>query len=235
MQDYYQEMAEEIEQLLKEEKYDEADVIVKREMKMPYIPSDFEKILKRAAREIRFHQAEKERTRVLSPEEIFEKLNSADPDLQLMAAEKLSSINLREYTEELQNYFQNSPAEEAAALAIECIAEQEINDEFEYVKDGVEYSFYGDTVTPVSKSKGYISAESLLNEWLQNDHPDLLHLCRMSLVHDCFMYLPLSYEEEEAEALALAQVKNITSMMGMESVYEDLLKQLENEKPGLLS
>ena len=119
----------------------------------------------------------------------------------------------------------DDPYPEAAALIVEAIAEQEIQDEFIWNKDGVEYTFYGDSLVPCSHSKGFLKANALLNQWL-NKNPDMYEMAKTMLVHDVFMFLPLSYEEDEGQSLAFDILEEITRMMDRNDILEDVKKQI---------
>ena len=46
------------------------------------------------------------------------------------------------------------------------------------------------------------------------------------LVHDVFMFLPLSYEEDEGQSLAFDILEEITRMMDRNDILEDVKKQI---------
>ena len=141
---------------------------------------------------------------------------------QLYAAGKLAGRNLRDIIPELQDYLSKDPCPEAAALIIDAIGQQEINDEFEYTKDGIEYSFWGDMVTPVARSEGFLAAMDLVSTWLMNDEPVLYEMTRKLLIHQAYLYLPLSIDPDEAEYFALGCVKETCELMGEEDMYHKI-------------
>ena len=55
MENYYTEIIEEIKQLLQQEKYDDANFLLRKELEMPYIPQEVEKELKQLQKECTFY------------------------------------------------------------------------------------------------------------------------------------------------------------------------------------
>ena len=59
MAGYYDETLEEIRNLMEEGEYEEALYMIRKELKMPYVPSDFEKSIRSLARDIKAAMNEK--------------------------------------------------------------------------------------------------------------------------------------------------------------------------------
>jgi hypothetical protein len=224
MGNYYDEVLEEIRGLLKEGKTTEAKVICDRELSMPYIPPETEKELRKLKKDISYAASEKAGTKVDAPDTILERLKG-DAQSQLSAAAAVGSLNLNQYLDEIHAYLEGNPFPEAAALIIEAIAEQEIGDEFTYHKDGAEYDFWGDAVTPAAEGAGFRRALKDLQEWLANENPDLYEMAKTLLVHEVYMFLPLSYEEEEGDMLAEAMLKQVSEMMDDGAVYAEVMER----------
>lgn len=223
MASYYDEILEEIQDLMDENKNEEAMQMVKKELSMPYIPSDVEPQLKKLKRELDYRcSLDRNRTEV-SLDALLEKLHGKEAE-QLSAAAALSSRNLREFLPEIQNWLEEKPFPEAAALMIEAIAEQDIKDDFTLRTNDVEYDFYGDSVTPVAESEGFLEADKLLYDWLGMKHPDLYEMARTLLIHEVYMFLPLSYEKEEAVDLALDVCEQVCTLMDCPDVLEQVRK-----------
>lgn len=223
MASYYDEIVEEIQDLMDENKNEEAMQMVKKELSMPYIPSDVEPQLKKLKRELDYRcSLDRQRTEI-SSDALLEKLHGKEAE-QLSAAAALSSRNLREFLPEIQNWLEDNPFPEAAALMIEAIAEQDIKDDFTLRTNDVEYDFYGDSVTPVAESEGFLEADKLLYDWLGMKHPDLYEMARTLLIHEVYMFLPLSYEKEEAVDLALDVCEQVCTLMDCPDVLEQVRK-----------
>lgn len=221
MQNYYDEILEEIQNLLHAKRYEEAKALIEKELSMPYIPCEVEEKLKQLFRDYRYESSEKKGIVQKDIDEFLDGLKG-DAQQQLLSVQALSKLNLRQYIDEIQQYLMHNPFPEAAALLVESIGEQCIQEEFVWIKDGVEYTFYGDSVIPCAKSQGYLEARKYLKQWLDKNI-DMYTMAHMILVHEVFMFLPLSYEAEDALSLAYDVVEEICHMMHR----EDLLQQIQ--------
>lgn len=220
MENYYTETIEEIKQLLQQEKYDDANFLLRKELEMPYIPQEVEKELKQLQKECTFYQHSKTEDKEESMDTLLRKLKGK-PQVQLSAADALSSRNLRACIPEIQDWLSKDPQPEAAALMIEALGEQEIDEEFVFIKNGVEYSFSGEDITPVGKSEGFLEADTCLKEWFLH-YPDYEAMAHTLLVHEVYTFLPLSYEKGEGKALAKMIAERVLDLME----DEELKKQL---------
>ena len=132
MTNYYDEMIAEIKQNIADGDYAQAFATIKKELSMPYIPEDTEEQLYTLLKDLRFQMSEKRNTE-RSVDDILDGLRGGS-ECQLVSAAQLAKRNLRDYIEEIQDYLKDDPYPEAAALIVEAIAEQEIQDEFEKAK-----------------------------------------------------------------------------------------------------
>ncbi len=224
MENYYLDTLDEIEEMMQKNQLQQAFSRLEQELAMPYIPSDAEERMQKLRKELIYRMAENRERSEPSLDTLLMRLQGK-PQSQLAAAEALSSRNLREILPEISDWLRNEPFPEAAALMIEAIAEQQINEEFVLLKDGVEYTFWGDDVVPVSESRGFQKALQYLEEWLGNNCPDLFEMSRTLLIHEVYLFLPLSYEEEEGKDLALEVVREVSSLMDDGETLQRILKE----------
>lgn len=226
MENYYTEIIEEITSLIQDEKFEEADVLLKRELQMPYVPGDVEEKLRALKKDIQYARSEKSQNKELSIDTLLSQLHGS-AESQLSAVESLCKRNLREYIEEVQDYLAHEPNTEAASLLIDAIAQQEIGDEFTYCKEGIEYTFWGDAVTPVAKCEGLLEALRYLYEWLGVKYPSLYEMGKKMLVHKVYVSLPLTYEKEEGMYLAYDVCENLLVMMDENELLETIRRKLK--------
>ena len=223
MPGYYDETLEEIESLIRSGAYDDARFIIERELRMPYIPADFESKIRQLAKDVRDNIVKEKPVHEDTLETLLRKLKGNEKS-QLAAASRLSERNLRNCMDSIKDYLSKDPCPEAAALLIEAIAEQEISDEFVYRHNGLTCEFYGDSVIPVYESKGFLEADACLKKWLENDNPSMLEMARTLLIHEVYMLLPLSYDEGEGEDLALRMLENVSNMIDEGETYRQVIK-----------
>lgn len=224
MENYYDEVIQEIKENIENKNFSEAMVLLKKELSMPYIPNDVEDKLYALLHDLKFQMSDQSNAYEKNIDDILDGLHGTS-EQQLVACTQLIKRNLRDYIEDIQEYLKEDPYVDAAALLVESLAEQEIQDEFVWNKDGVEYTFYGDSITPCSKSKGFLKANQLLKHWLEKN-PDMYEMAKSLLIHEVFLFLPLSYDEEDGDSLAFDIVENICQMMGREDLLENIKKQI---------
>ncbi len=224
MDNYYEEILNEIRALRDAGDIAEASALLKRELNMPYIPEEAEQQMRKLQKDLVYLAAEKKETTETSLDELLRRLKGK-PKSQLAAASRLAERNLRGCIEEIRDYLAKDPCPEAAVYLVDAIAEQQIGEEFVLMKDGVEYTFWGDDVIPAARSKGFLKADRYLKEWLEVKNPDLYYMCRSMLIHEVYMFLPLSYDEDEAEDLAFEMVKAVSAMMDDGETAERIRRQ----------
>jgi hypothetical protein len=226
MENYYQEILQEIQKAIDSGDYEEAWFLLKRELEMPYIPLEVEKKLKEMARDVRSARQEKKDPGEPDLETLLRQLKG-QPKSQLAAAGMLCSRNLRECLNEIKDWLRKDPQPEAAALIIDALAEQGIDDEFEFNKNGVEYTFWSSDVIPAVKSEGFRYGDEWLRRWLVH-YPQYYEMARTLLIHEVYLFLPLSYEKDEAEDLAYMCLKQVADAMGDQSVLHEVDEMNEN-------
>ncbi len=212
MNGYYEEIVEEIESEIVKENYSQASYLIQKELDMPYIPEEIESKLKKMKRDIQFYLTEKKDSGEDSLDYLLELLKGSAAE-QLRAAEGLLNKNLRECISEVKEWFVHDPQPEASALVIEELSRQGIDDEFELNRDGVEYSFYSQDVIPVVEQEGFRVANKYLQDWFIHQ-PDYYEIAKTLLIHEVYMFLPLSYEKEDGEGLAKAIRIQVMELLG---------------------
>ena len=212
MENYYNEVIDEIKSAIQKGEIEEADYLLKKELSMPYIPQDVEEELRKLKKDIAFAKSDKKEMHEESLEDLLSKLAHGKAQTQLSAASALQDRNLRSCVEDIKAYLEKDPCPEAAALIIEALSEQEIDYEFTLRRDGVEFVFFADEVIPVSKSKGFLKALDLLQEEYQKN-PSLFQLAKSILIHQAYLYLPLSFDEAEASFIKEQIVEEVETLL----------------------
>ena len=115
MANYYDEVLEEIKDLMKKGNSTEAMAIVKRELNMPYVPLDTEAELKKLKKDLQYQISERSGGTEVSLDVLLERLKGT-PEEQLSAAASLSKRSLRECTGEIQAWLKSDPITFFSAL-----------------------------------------------------------------------------------------------------------------------
>lgn len=190
---YYDEILNKIENLINNDKYEDARSLLLTELNVPYIPKDIEQKFNE------YLQLIKENTftvKNLSDEDIINYLK-LDGTKQFIAIKELNNKNLRDYIDVCEEYLKSNGQKEAQVLLIESLIRQEINYTFKYNN-----SFFNpkECLVP-EESNGFLKGNELLSDFYFKD-PSKLKMAIQLLYKDCILYLPNSYTPEQGEELA---------------------------------
>lgn len=196
MTSYYQEIIADIQNLIQQKAYQDAHFWVQKELSMPYIPYDVEQTLIALKKELSYH-LQQESSQTFSIDKIMRMLKGSDKS-QLVACEALKNYNLRLYVEQIQSYFLQEPCQQAVALLIDTLAQQEIGETFVYRKNGVEYEFIPEYITPIFEC---LPLQSILEqlESYYSKNPSLFQIAKQIAIYKAYMLLPLNIEQEDIE------------------------------------
>lgn len=208
MNNYYDEIIDEIKQLINNGQNDLAYSKILNELNMPYIPSDIEKKLQELYQEVKFVNR---KTKVFDDERIEEYLSHND-ESSLLAIDRLAKLNVRNYLKPIKDFLINDPNKYAAGLLIDILIEQNINEEIEFHKDGVVYNFIPSYLTSCKDNKAYGIAYDHLAKWLENN-PSYLKMADQLLIQQMFLALPLCIETDEAKELAYSILYKVCELM----------------------
>lgn len=184
--DYYQNLIEKIESLLKSDK-NKALELIEQELSLPYVPRDILDKLKELKNSIYIEKPNIN----LSVDELLSYLYQNE-EKQVYASLKLSEVNLRDYLEQISNYLKSDGVLEAKLSIVLSLIEQEINKDLVILKEGKEYSFNPSLLIPIEKSDVFNNVLSLLNDHYMKN-PDKLILAKELLYKELFYMLPNDY------------------------------------------
>jgi len=201
---YYDETLEKINKLLKENKDEEIKSIIENELKVPYLPKEFEEKIKDIYSKLSISKIS---NKELSYDEIKDYLFST-PERQLIAVDQLNNYNLRDYIDLINEYLTSDGFINAKALLIDSLVNQEISEEIKYSSDGVDYTFIPRFIVPIEKSDGYLSAIKYLNDYYMKD-PSKLLMAKDLVYKEALLSLPLNLEEEEGQIIAKKAIEYI--------------------------
>ena len=221
MNNAYKEVINKIKELIEEKKYTEASFILNDELNQPYIPNEVEEVLKTIKKDLNYYLVEEKNYKHLDLDKTLRMLKGNEKS-QLYAANLLCDIDLNDILIEIKDYLEKDPCPEAASLIIDKIAKQRIDEEFIYNKNGLEYIFEGAMISSVEESEGFKKAFELLNNYLSNDYPYMLELTRPALIHHAYTLLPLSIDEEEANAIVLNIIKDVSDIIDDGKTYKEI-------------
>jgi hypothetical protein len=138
---FYDELKKELEKLVAEQNFTEAWQIIQEELKMPYIPRDFEQFLQNLQQEILAKLPDDHIIRAtrsqLGMEEIAAKLLSENLIDRTLAIQSLKNINVRPLLPVIQQYLLNPTfGNDTKTLILLILADQQITDKIKLEKNG---------------------------------------------------------------------------------------------------
>ncbi|MFV0380395.1 MAG: DUF3196 family protein [Anaerorhabdus sp.] len=229
MANFYDDILIQIQNLMEEESYADAYEIIQNELKMPYIPFNFEQKLYAIKSEIKAHLSENKKISThFEIDEIIDYLNG-DLEMQVIAVEQLDKLALRNHIDVIKEFLTGVGSDCAKVLLIESLYKQEINDNFKVRKNGVFIEFNPCNIIPIDKTDGYLSADNYLQEWLGNCDVNLVKICKTLLIQYCFNYLPYSYSEKKGRLLAFSVTYMAYKMLSSENEWELLWDSFKND------
>lgn len=196
--------------------------LIEEELRMPYIPLDFEKKLSALKKEC---EADRKLTNKQLSEEELEAYLKADSYRQLIAVNQLNEQNLRANLALVEQFLLRPDGNNnAKALLINSLISQEIQTEVKLFKDGLVYSFIPRYIEPIEYSDGYEAAMTLFTQvFVQN--PALKKMAEELLINECFLYLPLSYDENEGILLADKIILYVYDCFALKAQRQDFIKE----------
>ena len=219
---YYEELISKIKQNIEENNLDEAGSLLKNELKMPYIPIETEKELIKLNETLVSLSKSQSESSELSLDKIEEYLKN-EPKFQLQAVAALATRNIRNHLDMIGSYLQNMPYPEAASLLIDILIEQQIASEFVYIKNDMEYKFIPCYIDRPHLSDGFIKANEYLKLWVESYSPSIYEMALQILIREVYLYLPLSYDEDDAVSLALSILKYVMDLMNDMEGFEQIV------------
>ena len=141
-------------------------------------------------------------------------------EAQLMAISYLGSCNIRNYMEPLKDYLVEEHSRLLKSFVITLMIDQQISEEIEMRADGITYTFCPVQIAPPFLTDGYEAAYDIIRNTLERDNPSSAKIAFALLLEKCYRALPLSYEEEEGEALAYACIKEALMSLGADDLWE---------------
>lgn len=227
---YVQEILSEIHEYIEKKNPSLALALIEKELSMPYVPMELEKELLDLRSHLRseLHQSKK----VMMDSKDLIRMLYQDDTHTLMAMHQLSTSNLRNYVDDIQTFLLDaSVIYWRKALMIELLASQQITETMQLVDDqGLMFEFVPIYIEIPNESDGYLGAIRYLDDWLENDNPSMLALCKQLLLQDCTLQLPLSYSEEESLYLAASVFKTVLEAFGDVKQWQSFAKQHKIEE-----
>lgn len=202
---YYDEKINQIQNLLKNGKYEEASKSVVEELNMPYIPSQYEEIFNEFNDRIKYMQNKLEKPlSAMTRDEIIAFLFSGESEKETIALEMLPEQNLRYMKIELKKAIESWGEEKniEKAFIFEALVEQEVDIEIEFKK--------GKKMNPINDYDILDNVEvSFAMSYLEDifkKEPSLIEVAQAEFERYLLLCYPLEVKDGKELALEVAQV-----------------------------
>lgn len=212
---YYDIIRLKIELELKLDKNIDALIDIKEELKVPYVPKDFEDFLYKSKKEVDYRLKDNER-KSFDYEDI-ENIDKLDENALTSVISKLNKFNLKGYESVFQNIFDNkSYSDFVKSLLIFTLQDAKLNHEFVVIKDKQKLTFNPSLMENYNDNFAY----NYLNKKLSyvKDVPINIanQALQLALTYVFFVY-PLNIDKETSDLIACASL-----VYGMSLINEDL-------------
>ncbi|MBH8623285.1 DUF3196 family protein [Spiroplasma sp. hyd1] len=232
---YYDELINEIEELIDNSNYNDALTKLKTELTIPYIPQNIEKKLETLLKEVNAKMLEQQPNpnSVWTLAKISEILtNPTDEETQLLAFHYLKDQNLRKILPVIRKYLVNKKVSNFAKIyLLYLLKEQEINEVFQVQKTNGFFKLNPQEMTPYQEEEQVKLVLQLLDQWVYNDNPSLYHTCLYLLETYYYDLYPQFIVNNEIEALAVAIIYQGQVMYNEKITIKVLAEQFDVALP----
>lgn len=224
---YYDEILATIQTLLAENSFAKAYELIDQELKMPYVPLQFENELNKLKLICQQEIPDKHQFDL----NLLEDYINGSKKQSLIAIDQLSKLNVRNYLDMISDFLTRSEDDSINGLLIDILIEQQINEVLTVYKDGLCYDFIPSALVRPSQAESYQLAAIILNNLLMS-YPSLQKMAQQLLIEVFFKALPLSFENEESMMLALTIIHQVCVLMDDLDIYHDIVEKnnLQNVK-----
>ena len=208
---YYQSFIQEIQDLMKDSKFQQANDMIEQELSIPYVPQDVMDLLHEKQEECAPH-LEKFGSRQRN-EDLSQWVHGT-PVQQLKACSMLTTMNLRQYEEEVQVLLDSDLLMEFKGELIEALMEQKIDTPYRIHKSGLDITFIPSAIVPSQEDKTIVQTKELFDTWFNSFNPAMYNFCVRLLEQEVLETRPFDFQGLDSLALAKAIVRLVSEAMG---------------------
>lgn len=242
--EYYYDVVSLLVSILKERQdYEEAINILVEELSMPYIPYQYEAMFNEAYDTILLDKQDAlmesgQKVSVFDEEAIMTLLEKPyHEDMLYMAIDQLEGMNIRRFLPSIRIFLMLPEAPSLAkSLLLECMHEQDVDEEIEVVKQGDILTVNPSYLPMVLESEAYDEISEMLARALEDNNPSLLVQCDQFLQYYLYDVYPRYIDFEDYALLAasihyyVATLQSIpVDRFDLESLYQVTLEEVEEK------
>lgn len=203
MDDFYQTLIQDVKTCMNEKDYTQALRLLEAEFAMPYIPKDIEDQLIAL-----YHTCKSELNATTNhrkyDEEDVETLLFGSIDEAFQAIEILKASNIRKHLDLVKRYLEKQPHFLIRTFLIECLIEQDIQEEIALDYDGLDVVFTPTYVELPQQQEALALAIQTIQAYYENDNPTFMMMCVECMMKEMYFKMPFSLGEDEIKPLLYA-------------------------------
>lgn len=227
---YYDVVAMQLSILKELEEFEDAINIVVEELSMPYIPYQYETTYNAAYDDLLLAKQEMNQDNVSSniifSEEDIESIlqkEQSNEDLLYLAIEQMQKLNIRRLVPSIRMFLQNPNTPPfAKSLLIELMVEQDIDEDFVMIKEGVEYDVNPSYAPMVLQQEHVYTVLELLSSHVEDENPSLFMMCEQFANYYFYSVYPKYIDETDAQVIAGAIHYYLALLQYLEVELEDI-------------
>ena len=227
---YYEITKLKIEFLINLDKLIDASLIIKEELKVPYIPKDFHEFLNEKNSLINVLFSDKTQKHITF--EDIENIDKVDSNTLLQFIPSLKEFNLNLITKQLQTIFDNNQISSLTkSLLIACLSDYKLNHQFSIVKEDTLIKFNPLTVFDIREGDNFKFIGNELKKFVDLEVNLLEIIGRLTMTYLLDLY-PLVISESYCEDILTASLLLVSQMTGNDILDEkyELIYQTNTEK-----
>lgn len=208
---------------LKLDKLIDASIIIKEELSVPYIPSDFEKFLKEKQKEVTYIL--RSNNKQLITFEDIENIDKVDDEGIMYLIPHLKQFNMLAITDKLQNVFDNieiSPL--VKSLLIASLSDYKLDYNFKIIKEDTLIKFNPKTVYDIRTSENFKQIEKNISKINDIEINTLELVTRLSVTYLLYLY-PLVITDSYCDEILTAAIylaSKMTNKQIVDSKYDEI-------------
>ncbi|ATZ18816.1 hypothetical protein ESOMN_v1c04340 [Williamsoniiplasma somnilux] len=222
---YYEKIKKEIEILIDENKNYEALELISEELKMPYIPQEFENFLKlnkkKITKELELNNKVESKLDVEDIKNIL--LNPVDVWMQIFVIKSLENMNARNLIPEISNFLSNENVfPENKTFMLLMLSEQNIDFQFNVEKFGKNFKINPIDIKINNFEKIIESIKTITENTIGNDNPSLANVCLEYLTTYVLAIFPKFINDSQINSLIAAGITKANIAYGNNAKLENL-------------
>lgn len=200
--------------LMELDKFIDATILIKEELKVPYVPREFEKFLLEKQKEISFILRDKQRHK-LSIEDL-ENIDKLDSESLLYVLPYLKDFNIKHLNNEFQNIFNNEEISNIVkSLLIAALSDYKFDYNFTITKENTLIKFNPLTVFDIRNSENFIYIEKRL-QLLGNIEINVIELIKRLVITYLLYIYPLVIADEYCDEIITASILLVSKMLNVD-------------------